>query len=76
MPQSIGDLAQLVLPLYDRFHFSGLEKLSQERHIRLVEVREKENDLLAATECSPGVTFEVFHTTGVLRRRMALARPF
>lgn len=51
VPESVGDVAQLVTPVDDRCHFSGLEKLSQDHHIRLVELRDKENDLLAATQC-------------------------
>src|SRR5712691_829931 len=51
VPESVGDLAQLVTPVDDRCHFPGLEKLSQDHHVRLVELRHKEDDLLAATHC-------------------------
>src|SRR5712691_8388365 len=51
VPESVGDSAQLITPVYDRCHFFGLEKLSQDHHVRLVELRDEENDLLAATQC-------------------------
>src|SRR5688500_7897515 len=48
--ESVGDFAQFVTPVYDRCHSFGLEKLSQDHHVRLVELRDEENDLLAATQ--------------------------
>ena len=51
VPESLGDFAQLVTPVYDRCHFSGLEKLSQDHHVRLAELRDEEDDLPAASEC-------------------------
>src|SRR5713226_4891310 len=51
VPESVGDFAQLVTPVNDRCHLSGLEKVSQDHHVRLVRLRHEENDLLAATQC-------------------------
>ena len=49
--ESVGDFAQLVTPVDDRCHFSGLEKVLQDHHVRLVELRDEEDSLLAATHC-------------------------
>jgi hypothetical protein len=51
VPESVGDFAQLITPVYDRCDLSGLEKLSEHRHVRLVESRDEEDGFLAASEC-------------------------
>src|SRR6266849_1012467 len=51
VPECVGDFAQLVTPVYDRCHFSVLEKLYQDYHVRLVELRHEEDDPLAASQC-------------------------
>src|SRR3970040_257878 len=51
VPESVGDLAQLVPPVYDRRHLSGLEKLVENDHVRLVELGDEEDDLPAAAQC-------------------------
>src|SRR2546427_11359910 len=49
--ESVGDVAQVVAPIYYGYHLSGLEKPSQYRHVRLIELRDEEDDLPATTQC-------------------------
>src|SRR3989304_3360648 len=58
-PESVGDFAQLITPVDDRCHFSGLEKLSQDHHVRPVRLRQEENDLLAARQCRQAYSDDV-----------------
>src|SRR5215211_1607413 len=51
VPESVGDLGQLVAPVDDRCHLPGLEQLSQEGKVRPVELRDEEDDLPAASNC-------------------------
>jgi hypothetical protein len=71
VPESVCDLVQLETPVYDSCHFPGREKLLQDDHVGLVELRDEERGLLAATHGRQAYLDDVTqrsHQTVALRR--------
>src|SRR6266568_7078069 len=52
IPESVGDIAQLIAPVDGRCHLSALEKFPHDLHVLSVRLCLEEDDLLAATQRS------------------------